>query len=216
MLERYLDEMPAATVERVFSLLSDVRDLDSAIKMRLRKKIAEKHPDMKFSGEEEKVFVSRGLLVTADKYAEKQKLLQHIMEVDVPANQNEIAFALSLGDLRENAEYKAAKEKQDELNAKVAKLKNEIERAQIFDKSTISTTKVFFGTKVTLLDELNNKTETYTLLGPWESDPAQNVISYLSPLGKKLLNHKVGDRLSFVIHERQFQYLVQAIEAAKF
>jgi len=138
------------------------------------------------------------------------------MEVDVPQNQKEIAFALSLGDLRENAEYKAAKEKQDELNAKVGKLKNELDRAQIFDKSTISTSKISFGTKVTLYNEITKENEVYTILGPWESDPSANIISYLSPLGKKLMGHKVGEELKFSIHEREFQYRIDAIEEAEF
>ncbi|MDP3177511.1 MAG: transcription elongation factor GreA, partial [Spirochaetaceae bacterium] len=172
-------------------------------------------PEFKFGGEEEKQIVSRGLMVTGEKYEEKNKLLQEILDVEVPANQKEIAFALTLGDLRENAEYKAAKEKQDELNAKVAKLKNEIERAQLFDKTTITTSKVSFATVVILANELTGDQETYTILGPWESDPVNNVISYLSPLGKKLLNHKPGDRLAFTIHERKFQYKVESISSAK-
>ncbi|MCK7486273.1 MAG: transcription elongation factor GreA [Bacillus subtilis] len=170
-------------------------------------------PTSSSADEEEKAVVSRGLMVTAEKYEEKQKLLlAQIMEVDVPANQKEIAYALSLGDLRENAEYKAAKEKQDELNSKVAKLKNEIERAQIFDKSTINASKVSFGTVVHLANETEGKDETYTILGPWESEPTSNVISYLSPLGKKLLNHKAGDRLSFSIHDRKFEYVTEVYQ----
>jgi transcription elongation factor GreA len=215
-LESYLLESRPETIERVYTLVSDVKDLDPAIKMSLRRKIVDKYPEIKFGGEEEKTVVSRGLMVTADKYEEKQRVLAQILDVEVPANQKEIAYALSLGDLRENAEYKAAKEKQDELNSKVAKLKNEIERAQIFDKSTVSTSKVYFATTVTLANELTSTTEVYTILGPWESDPANNVISYLSPLGKKLLNHKVGERLAFLIHDRKFQYRVEKIEAVKF
>ena len=136
------------------------------------------------------------------------------MGEDVPANQKEIAYALSLGDLRENAEYKAAKEKQDELNAKVGKLKNEIDRAQIFDSGSISVGKIAFGTTVQLRNELDGADEEYTILGPWESDPTKHVISYLSPLGKRLLNHKPGDKLKFSIHDRQFSYTVLAIKEA--
>ncbi len=215
-LDAFVEESDADTVERVYTLVADVKDLDPAIKMRLRRKIMDKWPEFKVSGEEEKTVVSRGLMVTAEKYEEKNKLLAEILEVEVPANQKEIAYALSLGDLRENAEYKAAKEKQDELNAKVAKLKNEIERAQIFDKSTLNASKIAFGTVATLLNETTGETETYTILGPWESDPERNIISYLSPLGKKLLNHKPGERLQFVIHERKFQYRVERIETAQF
>ncbi|HGJ67610.1 TPA: transcription elongation factor GreA, partial [bacterium] len=158
--------------------------------------------------------VSRGLIVTEKKYTEKTALLNKLINEDVPANQKEIAFALSLGDLRENAEYKAAKEKQDELNSKIAKLKNEIERAQIFDKSTASTNKISFGTKVILLNLDTNNNETFTILGPWESEPSNNIISYLSPFGKKLINHKVGDTLSFTINEKTFNYKVVKIDLA--
>jgi transcription elongation factor GreA len=214
-LEEYLLESKPETIERVYALVSDVKDLDPAIKLSLRRKIMEKWPEFHFGGEEEKLVVSRGLMVTSDKYSEKQDILAEILGVEVPTNQKEIAYALSLGDLRENAEYKAAKEKQDELNSKVAKLKNEIERAQIFDKSSISIGKVSFGTVVTLTNEITGESEAYTILGPWESDPSNNVISYLSPLGKKLLNHKAGEHLSFLIHERKFQYKVEQIEAVK-
>jgi transcription elongation factor GreA len=214
-LEKFLLESQPDTIERVYTLVSDVKDLDPALKMQLRRKITERFPDFKISGEEEKTVVSRGLIVTAAKYEEKQKLLQEIMEVEVPANQKEIAYALSLGDLRENAEYKAAKEKQDELNARVGKLKNEIERAQLFDVTTISSSKISFATVVTLRNEISGQSEKYTILGPWESEPDQNIISYLSPLGKKLLNHKAGEHLSFTINERKFQYAIESIEAAK-
>ncbi|HWP68247.1 MAG TPA: transcription elongation factor GreA, partial [Rectinemataceae bacterium] len=216
VLEQFLLETNIETTERVYALLMDIKEVDPSIKMNIKRKISEKYPNLRFFGEEEKLTVSRGLMVTAEKYEEKQKLLQKIMEDDVPQNQKEIAFALSLGDLRENAEYKAAKEKQDELNARVGKLKNELERAQIFDKSTISTSKISFGTKVVLTNELNNEKEVYTILGPWESDPASDVISYLSPLGKKVFNHKIGERLTFSIHDRKFQYLIDSIEVAKF
>ena len=138
--------------------------------------------------------------------------LERELKTELP---KEIQKARELGDLRENAEYKAAKEKQDELNARVAKLKNEIERAQIFDKSTLNASKIAFGTVATLVNEATGATETYTILGPWESEPSQNVISYLSPLGKKLLNHKPGESLSFLIHERKFQYKVERIETVK-
>lgn len=213
-LVAYLDTAGKDDIERIFALISDVKDLDPALKLKLRKQVLEKYPDFKFNDDEERVVVSRGLMVTAAMYEEKTRLLSHIMEVDVPANQKEIAFALSLGDLRENSEYKAAKEKQDELNAKVGKLKNEIERAQIFDTTTITTSKISFATEVILHNELENEDEKYIILGPWESDPSNHVISYLSPLGKRLMNHKVGDQLTFVIHERKFSYTVKTIQAS--
>ncbi len=214
-LKTFLSQASAETIERIFVLVGEVKDLDPAIKLEMRREISRRFPDFKFGNEEEKTIVSRGLIVTPAKFEEKNRLLQQILEVEVPINQKEIAYALSLGDLRENAEYKAAKEKQDELNSKVAKLKNEIERAQLFDKTSINTTKVSFGTIVKLHNEISHQTESYTILGPWESDPDSNVISYLSPLGKKLFNHKIGDKLNFLIHEREFKYVVEEIASIK-
>ena len=163
----------------------------------------------------EKDTVSRTLIVTVAKYEEKQRLLERIMTEDIPANSKEIAFALSLGDLRENAEYKAAKEKQEILNSTITKLKNEIERAQLFDPSTVNTSRVSFGTVVTLVNESTGKEEVYTILGPWESDPNNRVISYLSPFGNSLMNKHIGEKFDFVINDEKVNYMVKEISAAK-
>lgn len=215
-LEEFLDTAPQQVTERVYSMLSDIKEVDPAIKFDLKKKISERYPHIKFYDGNERLTVSRGLMVSAIKYEEKKHLLAHIMEVDVPANQKEIAFALSLGDLRENAEYKAAKEKQDELNAKVGKLKNELDRAQIMEPDNIDPTAISFGTKITLKNLITGEEEVFTLLGPWESDPENQIISYLSPLGKHLLNRKEGETLNFTLNERKFSYEVLKIEKTEF
>jgi transcription elongation factor GreA len=214
ILDVFIDAADEDTITRIYTLVDDVKDLDPAIKMRLRNRIIDKRPSFKFYGVEEKTVVTRGLMVTSAKYQEKQKTLQHIMEVEVPANSKEIGFALSLGDLRENAEYKAAKERQEILNATVAKLKDEIERAQLFDPSTINASRVAFGTVVSLYNETESVDEQYTILGPWESDPDNNIISYLSPFGGTVLNKRVGDRFEFQINDESLRYTVKDIAVA--
>jgi transcription elongation factor GreA len=146
-------------------------------------------------------------------YEEKQKQLARIMEEEIPANSKEIAFALSLGDLRENAEYKAAKEKQEILNSTVGKLKDEIERAQLFDPGSINTNRVSFGTRVVLVNNSNGKREEYTILGPWESDPENRIISYLSPFGGAIVNRKLGEQFDFSINDEKITYTVERISA---
>jgi transcription elongation GreA/GreB family factor len=76
----------------------------------------------------------------------------------------------------------------------------------------VNTDTVSFGTKVILKNLETGGEELYSLLGPWESDPVNNVISYRSPLGVELLNHRVGDELKFSISDRKFHYAVQGIE----
>ncbi len=213
-LYNLVDRADQDTITRIYTLIEDVKDLDPAEKLNLRSRILDKHPDFKFYGEAEKTVTSRGLIVTMAMYEEKQKQLQNIMDVEVPANSKEIAFALSLGDLRENAEYKAAKEKQEILNSTVAKLKDEIERAQLFDPNSINTNKVSFGTRVVLENLTEGGEETYTILGPWESDPENMIISYQSPFGNVILNKTMGETFDFSINNEKISYTVKSILAA--
>ncbi|MDR2660222.1 MAG: transcription elongation factor GreA [Spirochaetaceae bacterium] len=214
LLEDYIESAGRETIVRVYTLIEDVKDLDPADKLKLKNRILNKYPDFKFLGAVEKDTVSRTLIVTVAKYDEKQKQLERIMTEDIPANSKEIAFALSLGDLRENAEYKAAKEKQEILNSTVVKLKNEIERAQLFDPSTVNTSRVSFGTIVTLTNEASGKDEVYTIMGPWESDPVNKIISYLSPFGNSLMNKQRGEKFSFEINNEKVTYTVKEIAVA--
>ena len=95
-----------------------------------------------------------------------------------------------------------------------AKLQEELSEAQIVDSNTVSIDTISFYTKVVLDNKLTNKTEEYIILGPWESEPAKNIISYLSPLGTNLMNKKINEKLQFKINQKEFQYVVKNIEKA--
>ncbi|MDR0597138.1 MAG: transcription elongation factor GreA [Treponema sp.] len=214
-LSSFIDQADRDSILRIYTLIDDVKDLDPAEKLALRNRILQKHPTFKFLGDAEKTTVSRGLMVTMAKFEEKQRELARIMDVEIPLNSKEIGFALSLGDLRENAEYKAAKEKQDLLNSTAAKLKDEIDRAQLFDPSTVNLSRVSFGTKALLYNSSNGENEEYTILGPWESDPDNRIISYLSPLGGAILNKKPGEQFDFSINDQKVSYTVREISRAE-
>jgi transcription elongation factor GreA len=216
VLSDFIDQADEDTIIRIYTFIEDVKDLDPADKLRLRSRILDKHPNFKFFGDEEKTVITRGLMATARMYEEKQKQLARIMEVEVPANSKEIAFALSLGDLRENAEYKAAKEKQEILNSTVAKLKDEIERAQLFDPGSVNAGRTGFGTRVVLKNGISGKQEEYTILGPWESNPDHRIISYLSPFGAAMLNKTVGEGFDFSINDEKVPFVVESISPAVF
>ena len=149
-------------------------------------------------------------------YDIKVKELQEIIDVKIPQNSKNIGYALSLGDLRENAEYKAAKEEQNQLNAAATRLQDEIDRAQIFDPTTATAKKVYFGSKVKILNINTDKEEEYTILGPWESDPANGIISYMSPLGNCLFNRKKDDELEFEINDEKRKYKILDISVIDF
>ncbi|MCL2190938.1 MAG: transcription elongation factor GreA [Treponema sp.] len=215
VLANFVDASERDTVTRMYSFISDLKNLDPQDKMGLRSRIQDRFPDFKFAESVEKR-VSQGLTVTKTRYEEKQRQLIHIMDVEVPANSREIEAARLHGDLKENAEYIAAKEKQAQLNTLAEKLKEEIDRAQIFDPVMIDTSRVSFGTLVILKNESAGKVEEFTILGPWESDPENHVISYQTPFGKAMINKVAGDRFQFNSDNENISYFVERIEAATF
>ncbi|MCL2229643.1 MAG: transcription elongation factor GreA [Treponema sp.] len=212
-LTSFIENADEDTIIRLFTFVNDVKDLDPQDKLNLRSCILDKYPNFKFLEKAEKK-VSRGLMITGAMFEEIKRRLVHIMEVEVPANSKEIEYALSLGDLRENAEFKAAKEKQTELNSQIARLQEDIDRARLFDPNSINSSKVSFGTKVVLFNETTSQKEEFTILGPWESDSNNHIISYLSPFGNAILNRTVGEKFEFSINDEQNSYLVEDISLA--
>jgi len=105
----------------------------------------------------------------------------------------EIEVARGHGDLRENAEYHAAKEKQSHIEGRILNLNDWIARAEVIDVSKLSGDKVVFGATVKLLDVETDKEVTYTLVGELEADIKRRLISVTSPLARGLIGKAVGD-----------------------
>ena len=122
-----------------------------------------------------------------------QKELQKLKTVDRPAASKAIAEAREKGDLKENAEYDAAKEAQGLLEAKIKNFESELANARIIDAETIDTSKVSVLTKVTVTNLNTKKQVTYHLVSEKEADLKSGKISVTSPIGKGLLGKKVGD-----------------------
>jgi len=202
------------SITRLYTLVDDVKELDPSIKIQLKHRIKEKFPHFRFLGEPGAEKVSLGLLVTRASYEKKQQDLKRVIDVEIPENSKEIGVAQAKGDLRENAEYKAALEKQEMLKVTASRLKEEVQQAQIFNENEVKTDRIAFGTRVRLHNSKSDQPEEYVILGPWESNPTRNVISYLSPLGMALWDHRPGEELKFTINQNEFHYSVEAIEKA--
>lgn len=121
----------------------------------------------------------------------KQAELEHIMKVEIPDNSKETAIARSYGDLRENFEYKVAKERQAILFSKAVKLRAQLAQVEVIRPEDVSTEIVSIGTRVRLSSPKGDK--EYTLLGPWDIDLEKGIISYLTPLANKLLDKGIGE-----------------------
>ncbi|HUI66674.1 MAG TPA: transcription elongation factor GreA [Nitrospirota bacterium] len=152
--------------------------------------------------------------MTKEGYEKLKQDLDRIIKVERPKNIKDIEEARAHGDLSENAEYHAAKERQGHLDAKKRELEHKLSHAQIIDVSKLTNEKVVFGSTVTLKDTESGDIKKYTLVGQEEADLKKGKISVQSPVGKALIGHKVGDIVVIKAPARTVEYEIQEIEIA--
>lgn len=133
------------------------------------------------------------------------------LKLERPQVIDAIEEARAHGDLSENAEYHAAKERQGQIEAMIADLEDRMSRAQVIDPSTLSGDKVVFGATVHLLDE-DDKPIKYQIVGQTEADAKSGKISYNSPLGRALIGRKVDDEVEVTVPSGDRYYVVAKIE----
>jgi transcription elongation factor GreA len=139
--------------------------------------------------------------------------LQKLKTTDRQAASKAIAEAREKGDLRENAEYDAAKEAQGLLEAKIQKLQSDLANARVMDLDTIDTSKASILTKVTVTNLTNKKQMTYFLVSEKEADLKLGKISVTSPIGKGLLGKKVGEVANVNVPAGTLQFKIENITA---
>ena len=120
--------------------------------------------------------------------------LSRMKKVDRPAIVLAIATARALGDLKENAEYHAAKEQQGLLEAKISQLEDQVSRSQVIDLSTMTNDgRVVFGSTISLENQENEKKVQFTIVGQFEADLSQNKLSIISPMARAVIGKMLGD-----------------------
>ena len=122
-----------------------------------------------------------------------------------------IEEARAHGDLSENAEYHAAKERQGQVEAQISDLEDKVSRAQIIDPTSLSGDKVIFGATVTLLDE-DDKSVKYQIVGQTEADASKGRISYTSPIARAMIGKQVDEEIEVTVPSGDKFYLVEKIE----
>ena len=157
-------------------------------------------------------FMNATNYVTAETFERLKVELQHMKGVERPAASHAIAEAREKGDLKENAEYDAAKEAQGMLEAKIKQLEGVIANARILDESNIDTSKVSILTKVTLTNMNTKKEVTYKIVSENEADLKLGKISVTSPIGKSLLGKVIGDLVDVIVPAGVLKFKVEKIE----
>ncbi len=188
---------------------------DDMDKRSLLARIVKSHPAVQslISGETTRQDAS--LIVSWESLERRKNDYAELVHKKIPANSKEIAIARSYGDLRENHEYKAAKEMQKILMRRKDELENQLVRARGTDFANARTDIVSIGTVVHATDLETNQRETFTILGAWDSDPEKGIVSYMTPVAQSLLNRKVGDEVECEVHGAHHRHRIEQIAVYK-
>ncbi|HEU0098412.1 MAG TPA: transcription elongation factor GreA [Allosphingosinicella sp.] len=147
----------------------------------------------------------------AEGYEKLQTEVRHLKTVERPSVIEAIEVARGHGDLSENAEYHAAKERQGQVEAQIADIEDRLSRAMVIDPTTLSGDKVVFGATVHLLDE-DDKPVTYQIVGQTEADARVGRISYNSPLGRALIGRTIGEEVEVTTPSGDRYYSIEKVE----
>jgi transcription elongation factor GreA len=141
-----------------------------------------------------------------------EKELHQLIKVDRENIKRDIAEARALGDLKENAEYHAAKEKQSMLEGRISELQAKVGSAQVIDVKTLSGDKVLFGATVTLYNHETEKSATYTIVGEDEAREEKSKVSYSSPLARALIGKTIGDEVVVKAPKGDIEYEIENVQ----
>lgn len=197
---------------RALQLSTVFDDMD---KRSLLARIVKRHPSVQslVSGEQTKQ--DAVLHVSWDSLERRKGEYTELVQKKIPANSKEIAVARSYGDLRENHEYKAAKEMQKVLMRRKEELEAQLTRARGTDFTGARTDVVSIGTIVHATNTDSGVPEIFTVLGAWDFDADKSIISYLTPIGQALLNRKVGEEVEAEVDGARHRHRIDKIEAFK-
>jgi transcription elongation GreA/GreB family factor len=187
-LPRLLPHLEAAQAAQAEESVGKAPGLDEYQREALRNAIHMRFPDLRQEAEQP-------LYATPEAITAKKEELKRLLEEEIPANRRAIEEARALGDLRENFEYKSARQRHEYLASRAAMLHRDLGRARPIDAAKIDPTAVRVGTRVRLEGPAGEQ-RTFTLLGPWESQPEQGILSHESDLALQLLGKEVGDSVT--------------------
>lgn len=215
---KYIEECSPEEKEKLYILVSEIKSLNSEDREMIIKAINSSGGELKIIKKkvDSTLEKEQGFFTCAKSYIKMQQELNQIINVELPQNSKEIEKAREYGDLKENAEYKAAKERQKILQKKIVKIQNDLGQAKVLSIKDVSTKKIFFGSEVELFNFNTNETEKYQIMGPWESDAEKKIVSYQAPFGEAIYGKKLNEEIEFEINDIKYHYRVDKIEVSDF
>jgi transcription elongation factor GreA len=205
-------EAPLAQARDVMRRMMLTPAFEELNKRSLMARMIKVHPELQtmLTGDSEEK--AEALVVSWSSLQKRKEEYDDLVSKKIPENTREISVARSYGDLRENFEYKAAKEMQTVLMRRKAELEQMLERARGSNFENVDTSQVSIGTKVTLADPNSAETVEYKILGAWDSDPEEHIVSYQTAIGQALLGKKVGETVEIPTETASRQVEIVSIE----
>lgn len=200
-LQRAVGDSPQRA-QALLALLDEAR-LPVSLKDEIRAEIFARFPHL--------LPAERVVWTTQEGLRRREEELRHLVKVELPANKAALAEAKAHGDLRENFEYKAAKEQQERILARIHEIQVELSKARVLDPGSVDTSRVGPGCRVQLR-ALDGRSRWLVILGPWDSDPGSGVFSYLAPVVAPLLGRREGDTVEMAWEDLPGPLVVERIE----
>ncbi len=200
LLPELIETADLEVVKDLTRTLKSTSCFDDMDKRSLLARVVKSYPAIQSLISSEPSTREKGLIVSQASLERRREEYDQLVRKKIPANSKEIAIARSYGDLRENHEYKAAKEMQKLLMTRKTELEIELAKASATDFSDSDPSSVSIGTIVHVTDVGQQTQENFTILGAWDSDPDRGIISYLSPLAQQLIHRKPGDEVILEQH----------------
>ncbi|WCL48649.1 transcription elongation factor GreA [Leptospira sp. GIMC2001] len=208
---------------KLYALYKEVSYITDSEKEKLLSLISELKPNLEWDegnvsedDDEDDILAkipTNSFLVTRKAFNKKKSELEQMINVEMAENSRDIGEAQEKGDLRENAEYKAAMEKQTQIQAAIKKLDSDLKNALVLEDYTqnIKTEKIGIGCTAKLKNQATGEILSYSILGTWDADTSKNIISYQAPLAKTLLGKSVGDTAILIFGSQETSYTVLEI-----
>ncbi len=188
-----------AEVRRILQLVRQSHSLTPTVVRAAEAFVVDRFPDLLATvvaapkAAQEKDAVEERMYTTQEGLNRRRAEYDRIVNVELEEVRLEIGRALEFGDISENSELDAARERQRNLAERIERMRTELERVIVVDPATVEPNEVRVGTRVVLKNKGTGKEETYTVLGPWDADEAHHVISYLSPIARGIMGRRPND-----------------------
>ncbi len=212
LFKEHIQEAGESLAQSIYRRAQTNEGIDKTTAMDLTTIVRARFPNLFQQATEEESAIPEGLLCLKASLERKQALLKRLIEQELPAVVQEIETARGHGDLKENAEYHAAKDKQKLLASQTGELQEQVQMARTVDLEQIATDRIGFGTRFRLSPTGSDRIEEYVMLGPWESDPDNGILSYQAPFARGFMGKTVGETVGIELPMHTGQYEIVSNE----